>query len=262
MGRTTSERRDATRAAHYIALTLLAPSLAGAGSFVAFESGPVRPLAITPDGLHLYAVNIPDNRLEIFDISAAGLTHSASVPVGMEPVAVAARGNNEAWVVNHLSDSVSIVRLSPNAPPRVARTLSVGDEPRDIVFAGAGANRAFITTANRNLPRDPGNPERNADVWVFDATNLGDTTSGGTPLAVINLPADVPRALAVSPDKATVYAAVFNSGNQTTVVNGNIVNGNLPPPLTNADGVPAPRVGLIIHFNGTDWVDACLLYTS
>ena len=30
-------------------------------------------------------------------------------------------------------------------PPRVARTLLVGDEPRDIVFAGPGGNRAFIT---------------------------------------------------------------------------------------------------------------------
>ena len=33
----------------------------------------------------------------------------ASVPVGLEPVAVAARTDSEVWVVNHLSDSVSIV---------------------------------------------------------------------------------------------------------------------------------------------------------
>jgi hypothetical protein len=32
---------------------------------------------------------------------------------------------------------------------RVVRTLLVGDEPRDIVFGGAGKNRAFITTAHR-----------------------------------------------------------------------------------------------------------------
>ena len=31
----------------------------------------------------------------------------------------------------------------------VARTLLVGDAPRDIVFAGTGGNRALITTAHR-----------------------------------------------------------------------------------------------------------------
>ena len=36
----------------------------------------------------------------------------------MEPVAVAARSNTEVWVVNHLSDSVSIVDLAAS-PPRV-----------------------------------------------------------------------------------------------------------------------------------------------
>src|SRR5262247_2843573 len=81
-------------------------------SFQAFESGPVRPLALTPDGTRLLVTNIPDNRLEIFAVSAAGLAHLGSVPVGMEPVAVAARSNAEAWVVNHLSDSVSVVDLA------------------------------------------------------------------------------------------------------------------------------------------------------
>ena len=124
-------------------------------SFVAFESGPVRPLALSPDGTRLFAVNTPDNRLEVFAVSASGLTLLDSIPVGMEPVAVAARSNTQVWVVNHLSDSVSIVDLA-STPPRVARTLLVGDEPRDIVFAGPGGNRAFITTAHRGQHRtDP-----------------------------------------------------------------------------------------------------------
>ena len=70
------------------------------------------------------------------------------MPVGLEPVAVAARTNSEVWVVNHLSDSVSIVDVGA-AQPHVTRTLLVGDEPRDIVFAGTGGNRAFITCAHR-----------------------------------------------------------------------------------------------------------------
>src|SRR5262245_30448098 len=83
------------------------------GAFVNFESGHVRPLATSPDGTRLFAVNTPDNRLEIYNITAGapGLTLAGEVAVGLEPVAVAARtsatpGHVEAWVVNHLSDSV------------------------------------------------------------------------------------------------------------------------------------------------------------
>ncbi|HMJ15598.1 MAG TPA: hypothetical protein VK524_29480, partial [Polyangiaceae bacterium] len=119
-------------------------------SYVEFEAGPVRPLALSADKSRLYACNIPDNRLEIFDVSRGGMRLSASVSVGMSPVAVAARNDHEVWVVNHLSDSVSVVDVAAN-PPRVVRTLLVGDEPRDIVFTANG--RAFITTAHRGEQR-------------------------------------------------------------------------------------------------------------
>src|SRR5215510_287935 len=105
---------------------------ARAADFLEFESGQVRPLALSPDGTRLFAVNTPDARLEIFAVGAGGIAKTASVSVGLEPVAVAARTNGEVWVVNHLSDSVSIVDVSVT-PPRVTRTLLVGDEPRDIV---------------------------------------------------------------------------------------------------------------------------------
>src|SRR5947208_15522931 len=84
---------------------LLAPAAARAQSFTNFESGQVRPLALSPDGNTLYAVNTPDNRVEIFAVSAGGLSHTGFVQVGLEPVAIAARSNSEIWVVNHLSDS-------------------------------------------------------------------------------------------------------------------------------------------------------------
>src|SRR5690349_14520359 len=87
------------------AAALVALSGSPARAFVTFESGQVRPLAMSPDGARLFVCNTPDNRLEIFDVGAGGLTHAGSVPVGLEPVAVAARTNGEVWVVNFLSDS-------------------------------------------------------------------------------------------------------------------------------------------------------------
>ena len=89
---------------------------AHATDFIAFESAPVRPMALSPDGGTLYVVNSPDNRLEMFSVDGTGLlNYTTSVPVGMEPVAVAVRDASEVWVVNHLSDSVSIVNVEP--PP-------------------------------------------------------------------------------------------------------------------------------------------------
>ena len=240
---------------------LLATSLAlAAPAFTLFESGQVRPLAL--DGPWLFAVNTPDNRLEVFHITDQGLEHRTSVPVGLEPVAVAARNATEVWVVNHLSDSVSVVALDPGGHTgRVVRTLLVGDEPRDIVFAGPGHRRAFITTAHRgqNVPYDPQLTTPGvgrADVWVFDAEDLGDTL-GGEPLTILTLFTDTPRALAVTPDGSRVYAAGFHSGNRTTSLHRLLVldGGAAPPPFTNFEGVPRPETGLIVKFNGAHWVD-------
>src|SRR5262245_2901777 len=56
-----------------------APAPAGS-SFTLFESGQVRPLAMSPDKKHLFAVNTPDNRLEIFRIKPNRIIHTASIP--------------------------------------------------------------------------------------------------------------------------------------------------------------------------------------
>jgi len=237
--------------------------------YTLFESDPVRPIALSPDGQRVFLVDRPGGRLEIFDLSTGFAVPQASVPVGLEPVAVAARNNDEVWVVNHMSDSVSVVDVSVT-PPRVVRTLLVGDEPRDIVFAGPGGNRSFITTAHRgqNSPYPDGQYDLpgigRADVWVFNATALG-TSLGGDPLTILTLFGDRPRALATSPDGSKVYAAVFRSGNQTVAVGEDLVcnvnqsqpctiagtsyPGRRPQPWTNIDGILSRETGIIVGFD-------------
>jgi len=241
--------------------------------FTAFESGQVRPLAITPDKKFLLAVNTPDAKLEIFKIQNNGLDRRISVPVGLEPVSVAVRNNNEAWVVNHLSDSVTVVQLD-DKNSRIKYTLLVGDEPRDIVFAGHNKNRAFITTAHRgqNSPIDPQLTTPGvgrADVWVFDADSCCNGSSvGGTPLNVLTFFADTPRALAVTPDGNKVYAAAFFSGNGTAstfvVTQSGLSNPLAPSKLfpsipfpvnVNAFGEPQPLTSVIVKYDGTHWKD-------
>ena len=58
------------------------PATAHAGRFTVFESGQVRPLALSPSGKFLFAANTPDNRLEVFRILGHGLEHRASISVG------------------------------------------------------------------------------------------------------------------------------------------------------------------------------------
>jgi DNA-binding beta-propeller fold protein YncE len=278
------------RRGHVIALAsvLAAPLLANAQSptFLEFDSGPVTPVAISPNRTQLFVTNIPNGTLEIFNITATGLQLSARVPVGLEPVSVAARSDTEVWVVNHLSDSVSVVSLT--GTPRVVRTLLVGDEPRDIVFAGS-PQRAFITTAHRGQQRTDasiasvqgaGDPQLTtrgvprADVWVFNPATLGNTV-GGTPVRILSFFTDTPRGLGVSPDGNTVYVAGHKSGNQTTIVsegrlcpnfnpgtpctldNGDPGVGGFLPPGTNTAGDVAPFTSLIAKFDNAagQWKD-------
>src|SRR5262245_27764064 len=111
-----------------VAGSLAAPAALRAESFVNFESGHVRPLALSPSKSLLFAANTPDNRVEVFRATAAGLERVGQVVVGLEPVAIAARTEDEVYVVNHLSDSVSVLDVSDPARPFVKATLLVGDE--------------------------------------------------------------------------------------------------------------------------------------
>jgi YVTN family beta-propeller protein len=179
------------------------PRTPASGSFVNFESAHVHPVDLTPDGSRLLVCNTADNRLEVFDLSTGTPVLVSEIPVGLDPVSVRARTNTEAWVTNTISDSVSIVSLSGR---NVVATVNTRNEPSDVVFAGS-PQRAFVSCSQA------------AVVEVFDPANVGAAPSD---IAINGID---PRALAVSPDGSSVYCAIFNSGNASTVLGGGQATG-------------------------------------
>ena len=204
--------------------------------FAHFESSHVHPVALTPDGDRLLVVNTPDNRLSVFDLTGPAPIRVAEIPVGLEPVSVVARSDGEAWVVNTLSDDVSIVDLGTL---HTRATLRVGDEPSDVVFAGSPA-RAFVSVSAEDA------------IKVYDPANLA------SPPTVIPIPGRMPRALAPSADGSEVLVDVFNANGGTTVLSALEVGDSMPPPNPpmNPALPPPPPVALIVKQNAVgNWVD-------
>jgi len=229
-----------------LVFSCVAPAQTG---FVNWETPHVNPLALTPSGASLLAVNTPDNRLEVFDLVAGTPVWRRSIPVGLDPVSVRARTDTEVWVVNHISDSISIIDLPTG---RVVRTIPTGDEPTDVVFAGS-PQRAFVTISQLNQVR------------VYNPANPAAAPT------ILNIQGEEPRALAVSADGARVYVAIFESGNATGAVLQQDVSaptgpygGQNPPPNSgnafspprNVANPPAPPVAQIVRRNASgQWLD-------
>jgi hypothetical protein len=76
-----------------MALVLATAWAAAAQSFVNFESGHVRPLALSPTATGCSRSTRRTTGSPIYDITPGGLSLAAEVPVGLEPVAVATRLN-------------------------------------------------------------------------------------------------------------------------------------------------------------------------
>ncbi|MFO1498584.1 MAG: hypothetical protein U1G07_09360 [Verrucomicrobiota bacterium] len=108
-------------------------------SFVNWETAPVHPVALSPDGSTLAVCNLPDARVELFSLGGTNVRPLGNVPVGLDPVSVRFRNDDELWVVKialpgfgqhcrtwlgagwlqpcRRSTSLQILR-SPDPPPR------------------------------------------------------------------------------------------------------------------------------------------------
>jgi YVTN family beta-propeller protein len=191
------------------AITIPTPSVGiPDAAFSSFESAHVHPLDITPDGTKLLAVNTPNNDLEVFAIDGESLTLESVIKVGLEPVSVRVFSNTQAWVVNKISNSVSVVDIKNNA---VIATLQTGAEPADVVFTGSVGSssnpaRAYVSVAQAR------------ELEIFDPLVLS-----GLTLQRIPILGQQPRALAVGPNGSggtNVYVGIFESGNGTSAMTG------------------------------------------
>ncbi len=197
--------------------------------FVNFEGAQTNPIRLSADGTRLFALNTPDTRVSVFDLTnPSSPALIVEIPVGIEPVSVNPRTDDEVWVVNQVSDSVSIASVSKGI---VTDTIYVKDEPSDVVFAN---NLAFVSVARSNL------------INVYNVT---------THALVQSIPVfgENPRALAVSTNGQTVYAAFALSGNHTTIVPSQYAPP--PPPPTNPLLPPPPQVGEIVDASDPHWTN-------
>jgi len=210
---------------------------ATAPDFVHFESAHVHPACMTPSGDRLLVVNTPDDRLSVFDLTGGTPSRVAEIFVGMEPVSVAAQNDSIAWVVNQLSDDVSVVNLNTM---NVQATLRVGDEPGDVVFAGTPA-RAYVSVSLEDV------------VKVYDPSNLAAAPT------LIDVQGRAPKALAKTADGSRVYVALFESGNHTTLLGpAKLPPDSMPQDFDMPPDVslpPAPHTGIVVQSQGNNWFD-------
>lgn len=214
---------------HYSVLLPLIAALAACSTvttssqtFAHFEGRQTHPIAFTPGATRLLALNTPDARLSVFDVSNAtnaAPTLLSEIPVGLEPVSVRARTEDEVWVVNEVSDTITVLSLSLGRP---IATLACPDEPADVAFA---QGYAFVTCARNNLLR------------VFNATNFSEVAT--IPLQGLN-----PRALTVGHGGTNVYIAFQLSGNRTTILPASAAPPQPAPWNTNLPA--APQTSLIV----------------
>jgi YVTN family beta-propeller protein len=172
-----------------------------------YLSPQVQPLALSEDGTRLYVANTTSGTLSVLDVtSPLAPSRLAEIKVGHDPVAVAvlpggAAGDELVFVVNHISDSISVVSRNRLAVVQTIQDFDAAgvtrmDEPTGIAFTGP--DRALVTLDQPNR------------VLVLDIDAAGRASIAPER---IRIPAQAPRAIAAAGGRA--FVAAFESGNQT-----------------------------------------------
>lgn len=192
----------------------IAPSAPATVGHPSFLSPHFHPIALHHD--HLFVVNTPADTVEIIDTKSGDIIKR--IPVGIDPVSIAIRPDGlEAWVSNHLSDSVSVIDTDPASPTHLhvidtiqeidLETRATNfDEPVGIAFASD--QKAYIALSSENT------------IAVIDV-------SSRKVIKHLAIPAQDPRAITVRNGK--LYVIPFESNNKTQLSNGTKIESDPAP---------------------------------
>ena len=210
-----------------------------------FEASQTNPIRLSADQTRLFAVNTANSSVSVFDVTTpSSPSLIVEIPVGLGPVSVNPLTDDVAWVVNQISNSISVISVAKGIVTNTIYLklptnagLSAG-EPMDVVFANG---LAYVSVSRAH------------QIAVLSATT-------GVLAQAIEVFGDSPRAMAVSPDGSTIYAALALAGNGTTLIPNTIAPAQCGtsgqpqcvPPM-NPDLPPPPIAGLIVNFNNTTW---------
>ena len=121
-----------------------------------FMSPHVQPILAV--GNRVYVTNTPSSTVDVVDAEEGTVT--GSIPVGLEPIALALKPDkSELWVSNHVSDSVNVIDLDPSSPTfhQVVGLIDASsyqeadryfDEPAGIAFASNA--KAYVALSQEN----------------------------------------------------------------------------------------------------------------
>ncbi|MCC6727958.1 MAG: bifunctional YncE family protein/alkaline phosphatase family protein [Chthonomonadales bacterium] len=203
-------------------------------------------LALSRDGSRLYALNMPDGRLYVLD-SASGkeLSH---VEVGLRPAACAlAPGGDALHVANWGGGEVVTVALAGPGAPRVSARIRTPPHPNDIAV-GAGA-RLYVSCGNANT------------VAVLDAGRGRQVEAICVALSPRAPVGTTPNALALSPDRRTLYVA--NADNNSVCV-VDVADRPAPRDGDHHDELPSgrgPAPSRVLGFIPTGWYPSAVCVT-